>query len=147
MKTCTIQELKSYLDEYGWSYQQGDGRSLQTGFQGQDRSFPLQIQLTETWVSFTIEPYLDLDIDWESWPEISRCLLELNSCSSMVRLGIQEKGLIELSLDLLVQNFNYEGFVIAVGLLGFYADHFYDEILSRLDGLGFRYSESLRLLT
>lgn len=147
MERCTGPLLENFLATYGWSYRSTGQHEWTTGFQGQERSFPLRISMTETWISFQIEPYLGLDIDWESWPEISRCLLELNGRSSMVRLSLCDKGQIEMSLEVLNRQFCYEAFCTCIGLLGFYADQFYDEILARLDSIGFRYSESLKLLT
>ena len=65
----------------------------------------------------------------------------------MARLSLNSEGHIELGLEALTQNFSYENFCTCLGLLGFYADQFYDEILSQLDAVGYRYSESLNLLT
>jgi len=147
MERCTGPLLENYLSTYGWTFRASGNQEWKTAFQGQDQSFPLRIHLTDTWISFVIEPYLNLDIDWESWPEISRCLLELNGTSSMVRLSLCGKGQIEMGLEALNNRFCYESFCTCMGLLGFYADQFYDEILGRLDSIGFRYSESLKLLT
>ncbi len=147
MERCTGPLLENYLATYGWTYRSTGSQEWTTGFQGQDRSFPLRISLTETWISFQIEPYLGLEIDWESWPEIARCLLELNGRSSMVRLSLCDQGRIEMGLEVFNKQFCYESFCTCIGLLGFYADHFYDEILSRLDSIGFKYTESLKLLT
>lgn len=147
MNPCTGPLLESYLASYGWTHRVIGNLEWLTGFQGQERSFPLRISLTETWVSFSIEPYLALRIDWDSWPEIARCLLELNGQSSMVRLSLDSKGQIDLNLEVLAQHFSYENFCTCMGLLGFYADQFYDEILGHLDSIGYSYTESLKLLT
>jgi hypothetical protein len=147
MNRCDGKLLESFLSAYGWSYRrEGDG-AWRTGFRGEDQSFPLSILLSESWVTFSVQPFLSIPVDWESWPEISRMLLELNSKSTMVKLSLNPSGQMELSLEAFAINFEYDVFCLAMGLLGFYADSFYDEILTRLDSIGFRYTESLNLLT
>lgn len=147
MIRCDGELLESYLADYGWSFRREGEGSWRTGFRGEDQCFPLHILLSDSWVTFSVQPFLSISVDWDSWPEISRLLLELNSTSTMVKLSVDGSGQMELSLDAFSLNFNYDAFCLAMGLLGFYADSFYDEILTRLDSLGFRYTESLNLLT
>ena len=147
MERCTGSILEDFLNSYGWTYRALGNDEWRTGFQGQEQSYPLHIRLLDSWISFQITPYLGLEIDWDSWPEIARWLLELNGSSSLVRLSLSESGAIELGMEVLNTGFSYESFSTSMGILGFYADFFYDEILSRLDAIGYRYSDSLRLLT
>lgn len=147
MERCNGQMLEAYLTTYGWAYRASGDQEWQSGFEGEECTFPLHISLNETWISFRVQPFIAIKIDWECWPEISRWLLDLNHTSPLVKLSINAEGYIELNLDLLNQGLNYEGFSVAIGLIGYYADLFYDDILSHLDTIGFRYSESLGLLT
>ena len=139
--------IESYLIDYGWNFRRLTPEHWQTGFQGKERQFLLHIFLSETWVSLNIPIYLDLAIDWESWPEIAKYLLELNHGSSMLRLSLCDSGRISLSLEVFTAQLSYEIFCTSMGLMGFYADWFYDEILNRLDSLGYRYTDKLKLLT
>ena len=147
MDRCTDSHLESYLAAYGWVYDSFAEQQWKTGFHGESSHFPLVIILSDTWLSFHIDPLIDLHIDWESWPEIALFLLELNTRHPMVKVGVSSHGQIELSLDVLNRAMDYDNFCLVLSLLGFYADLLYDEILSSLDLLGFRYSEALRLLT
>jgi hypothetical protein len=147
MERCTGAVLETYLADYGWTYRASGDQQWKTGFQGEEGVFPLVIRLTETWISFQIQPFLKLSIDWDNWPEIACRLLELNSKSPLAKLSISGEGHIELTLEALNHGFDYEEFCLMIGLLGFYADQFYDDILSHLDVLGFKYTETLRLLT
>lgn len=146
MERCTSQMLEAFLADYGWVFRSAGENEWLTGFEAEECSFPLRISLTETWISFQIQPFLGIKIDWECWPEISRWLLDLNHTSPLVKLSINAEGFIELNLDVLNMGFQYDGFCTILGLIGFYADMFYDDILSHLDLIGFRYSESLGLL-
>lgn len=157
MNRCTSELLESFLVDYGWAFRREgesgsgvkvEGTSLwKTGFRGEEHIFPLSIIMTETWISFVIQPFVPLSVDWESWPEISRLLLELNARATMAKFSISAEGRIELGIEVLNAGFTYESFTLTMGLLGYYADCYYDEILSGLDHLGYSYTESLNLLT
>ncbi len=147
MDRCTGSVLESYLSDYGWVFQTDAEHQWKTGFHGESCHFPLVIILSDTWVSFHIDPFLQIAIDWESWPEIALFLLELNARHPMLKIGVSTHGHIELSMDVLNRAMDYENFCLALSLLGFYADLIYDEVLSHLDHIGFRYSETLSLLT
>ncbi len=147
MNRCTSELLESFLADYGWVFhREGEGR-WRTGFLGAEQSFPLSIILTETWITFVIQPFVSLAVDWESWPEISRLLLELNARSTLAKFAISPEGKIELSIEVLTRGFDAESLSLTLGLLGHYADASYDEILSGLDLIGYKYTESLNLLT
>lgn len=147
MNRCTSERLESFLVDYGWAFRrEGDGL-WKTGFRGEEQIFPMSIILTDNFVSFVVQPFVELAIDWESWPEISRLLLELNARATMAKFAISREGRIELSIEVLNASFDFESFTLTMGLLGYYADAYYDEILSDLDHLGYRYTESLNLLT
>lgn len=140
-------QLESYLCDYGWTYRKTDGNQLVTGFQGKDRAYPLRILSSETWVTFHIHPFLKLSIDWECWPELAKFLLELNHSSQMVKLVLNEKGHIGLTLEMLVSGMSYDCFSDGLGIIGYYADYLFDEVLSFLDQIGFNYSLSMNFLT
>ncbi|MBC7532368.1 MAG: YbjN domain-containing protein, partial [Oligoflexus sp.] len=154
MNRCTSEMLESFLADYGWAFRrEGDGNGnrdgsgmWKTGFRGEEQIFPLSIIMTETWISFIVQPFVELSVDWDSWPEISRLLLELNARATMAKFSISLEGRIELSIEVLNAAFTYDSFSLTMGLLGYYADSYYDEILSDLDVIGYRYSESLNLL-
>lgn len=147
LRRCTSELLESYLKDYGFAYRCTGIGLWKTAFRGEEQLFPLSIILTENVVSFVIQPFVELLVDWESWPEISRLLLELNSKATMAKFALSAEGRIELSIEVLSSAFSYESFSLTMGLLGFYADNYYDEILESLDSIGFRYSESLNLPT
>ena len=147
MNRCTSELLESFMLDYGWSFsREGDGL-WKTAFRCEDQTFPLSIIMTDNIISFVIQPFVDIEVDWDNWPEISRMLLEFNARVAMAKFSLSDEGRIELSLDALNSAFNYDSFTLTMGLLGHYDDTYYDEILSDLDTIGYRYSESFNLLT
>lgn len=141
------QRLESFLTTYGWSFRRAGDGEWQTGFQGQERTYPMRISATDSWVSFQVHPFMKLQIDWESWPEIAPFFLEMNQACPLVKLAMHPDGHMGLTFEILANRFDYETFSDSLGILGHYADQLYDEILEFLDGIGFRYTTSLRLLT
>ena len=141
------QELESYLCRYGWQYRIGSDDEVQTGWQGENRSYPLRIIVGSTWISFRVQPFLGLDIDWESWPEIATQVLEINDGTNMARLSIDEEGRLVLGMEIFTDDLNFTRLSNVLGIIGYYSDLIYEDILSVLDQAGFRYCESLNILT
>src|SRR5690606_7967438 len=117
--------IESFLKQYGWSFHgTGQGRWV-TGWQGEQQSFPLVIELTDTWLSLTVAPLMKLGVDWNNWPEVMRFLLELNYDCKFVKVGIDEFGDISLSMQIFVGGLNYDQFSDALGVVGHYAEKFF----------------------
>lgn len=147
MTKITANVLESFLREYGWSFRSlGDNQWI-TGWQGKEKSFLLRIIASNSFVSLNVGSIFSFKVDWEYWPELAAYLLTLNNDSKMVKLGIDENDEISLSMDILVKNLKYENFSHSLGILGYYADYFYDKILNQLHALGFQYSQPQKFLT
>jgi hypothetical protein len=147
MALSTSELVESYLNRYGWSYHLTDEKSLQTGWSGEEGVFPLKIVFYENWVGFQVRLFKKLAIDWESWPEISRYLLEWNDGCHMVRTAIGPKGDINLSLDLPTGALAFDLFAETLTVLGHYTERLYKDLLEHLDHVGYRYCKSLDILT
>ncbi|SMF33950.1 YbjN domain-containing protein [Pseudobacteriovorax antillogorgiicola] len=139
--------LEDFLVRYGWDYVKKSEQKLITGWQGEHRSYPLLIEISDTWVSFKIQPLLKLNIDWDTWPEIASHMLEMNDATSMAKLSVDSDGQIVLGLDIFSNGLSYESFSDVIGVIGYYAESIYDDLLSILDHVGYRYCESLNILT
>ena len=139
--------LEDFLGRYGWDYIKKSDNCLVTGWQGEHRSYPLRIEVSDTWVSFKVQPFLNLTIDWDSWPEIAMYLLEMNDGTSMAKVSLDDEGRIVMSLEVFSQDLSFERFSDVLGVLGHYAEILYDDLLSTLDNVGYRYCESLNILT
>lgn len=147
MNPHTVKIVSGFLADYGWNFKETSSGQIQSGWEGRDCNFPLQIHCYDSWVGFQVGLFPTLKIDWESWPEISRFLLEWNDSSHMAKISIDADGVIQLSIDVLTHNINYGAFSHALSILGHYSEAFYDDFLTFLDSIGFRYCESLNILT
>ncbi len=148
MQTCPKNLAESYLNTYGWNFRTQDCGSILTGWVGQEeQSFRLQIFFYDIWLSLQVKPLGDLKIDWESWPEISRFLLEFNDATHMAKVSLAHDGQILLSLDLFITGLSYQQFTEGLGVLAHYAEQLYDQLLAYFDQIGFRYCDSLNILT
>jgi len=147
MIRLNTETLESYLNTYGWEYQLGRAQAFLTGWQGEKRSYPLTIRLTDTWIMLQVAPLMKLSVEWEASPELSRYLLELNHDCQMVKVSIDSDAQIVLSLQLFNIDCSYEQFSDAIGVIGHYAEFLYDEISGRLQDLGYISPPPLRLLT
>ena len=143
----TPQVLESYLADYGWAFRKVSETNWVTGWQGGDRSYPLVLTLSDTWLSFEVKPFLKLSLDWDIWPELSLFLLELNHSSHMVKLVVDESGDICLHLEMFTNELIFSNFADSLGLIGYYCDQMYDQILNQLDRIGCQTPQDFKYLT
>ncbi len=142
----TRKELENFLNQYGWQYRVESEDEIQTGWQGEHRSYPLRINVSQTWISFRVQPFLGVMIDWESWPEIASYVLGINDGTNMVKVSLDGQQKIVLGLEIFVEDLSFERVANVLGIMGYYAELIYEDILSFLDQVGFRYCESLNIL-
>ncbi len=146
MNRCTSEVLESYLAKYGWRFRSVGEGLWKTSFQTDGRDFPLLIILTDNILSLVVQPFLDLSIDWERWPEVSRLLLEMNSRSSLVKISIGAAGNMELSIEVLSRPLDYDSFTMILGLLSYYTETYAEELEDALDLIGYTSGESFPIL-
>ena len=147
MSKVTPEILESYLSDYGWGFRKVSPGHWVTGWSGRDRAYPLAVTLGDTWLSFQVRPFLRLAVDWDSWPELSLFLLELNHASHMVKLVVDERGDICLALEIFANHVAFSSFADALGVLGYYCDSLYEQIMGFLDRIGLSLDPSLKYLT
>ncbi len=121
--------LQEFLRRYEWSFQPVGSGSFLTGWQGKNCQFPLEITLLDTWVSFRVAPLLDLQFRGRPYADLVRYILDLNLSVRLVRIGMDSKGVIELSVDVMREGLTYETFSHVLGVIGYYADTLYDEVV------------------
>jgi hypothetical protein len=147
MGRLTPEKVEQYLETYGWSFHAESDLKWVTGWQGEQRSYPLTISLTETWILLQVKPLLRADVEWENWGEVLRHMLELNNDCHMVRLSLDEYGDIILSMQLFSTLMPYDEFSDALGVLGHYAEILYEDLAARLSELGHHSSIPQEYLT
>lgn len=147
MASSTRQIVEGFLTRYGWDYRTLDSWQLQSGWQGDEGLYPLHITIYDNWLGLQVRPFKSLAIEWESWPEIARYLLEWNDSSHMVKLAIGPTGDVNISLDIPLQNLSFEVFENTLTVLGHYTEKLYDDLLNYFDMIGYSYCKSLDILT
>lgn len=132
MKQCAPPLLEKYLHDYGWSFNRAGAGVWYSGFRTERRSYPVRLVLDSSFLSLVVQPLVKMELDLEAFPEVAGYLLELNFQSYMARLGVDEIGDVVLSIDLINGAFGFDEFMTAMGVLGHYADHMYNEITQYL---------------
>ena len=136
MSQLTPDALESLLTEYGWSFETAGDNVWSTGFQGEQRLYPLTIKLTSTCVSFEVRPLIDSTLEVTHWPELSRELLELNARMQLVKVGLAG-GEVCLSCQVLAAGFDFDMLTRVLGIIGYYADEVAPDIASRIVETGY----------
>lgn len=124
------QILESYLTRYGWEWfisYTGEAKIWCTGWQSEIKSFPLNISFTDTWILFEVNPFIPLEYETQK-DELYKALMELNNDIQLVKLSINESSNISLKLQLF-SNMSFEDFSNALGVLAYYADLLYANLV------------------
>ena len=137
MEACQGMHVENFLRQYGWAYKKAYDGCWYTGWHGSNRSYPLVIRRSETFVSFTISPLFKCQADWEEWPELLLTMLQLNAELVGARLAIDEKGAITLQAQIYTSQFQFDVFEQTLGVLGYYADELYEKMMGLFEESGF----------
>ena len=132
MSQLTGDQLEAMLVDYGWTFEALGPNVWRTGFRGEQRLFPLHIRLSQTCISFEVEPLVDLKLDASRWTMVSRDLLELNAKLQLVKVAISDGGEVTLACQVLVAGFSADTLHRVLGIIGYYADEVAPEIYQRL---------------
>lgn len=147
MSSCTTQELRGFLEAYGWQYDSIGEKSLVTGWKGEDREYPLSMTVNETMVNFDVNPLIYIDIEWLKWPELSAFLLELNDEIQLVKIAISDEGSVVLSASALTLGFGYEQLTNYLEIIGYYCDVIFGEIIVKMQECGYQFHHKTKFLT
>jgi len=138
MKVCTPEQLEGYLKAYGWTFTRDGDALWHSGWQGEERSYPLEISMSETWIRFEVVPFLAADPRAKRLTEFMAWLLELNHELHIVKLSMLGDGAIVISAHVLASGFTYDDLNDILGILGYYADVLDEKIHEKMKQLGER---------
>jgi hypothetical protein len=147
MDSAVSQTIESYLDHYGWAFRPIKQGQWLTGWQGEQRYFPLGVSVCESWLTLTIKPFVEWHDGWNRTRDIANYLMKLNNYCPMVKFALDEQGDICLSLSLLLTHLGFEEFSNSIGILGYYAESLHEEIESRILMLQSRSMNQIGFLT
>ena len=147
MDSAVSQTIESYLDHYGWAFRPIKQGQWLTGWQGEQRYFPLGVSVCESWLTLTIKPFVEWHDGWNRTRDIANYLMKLNNYCPMVKFALDEQGDICLSLSLLLSHLGFEEFSNSIGILGYYAESLHEEIENRILMLQSRSMNQIGFLT
>jgi hypothetical protein len=128
--------LDHYFALYGWASEKMSERCWRSTFRGKYKTYQLQVELSDTWISFRVAPLLFVTQDWQYWPEILHYLLQLNEATQIAKISLDQDGMINLSMQCLALDFDYKKFEMHLGILGYYSDAIYEEIIAYFREIG-----------
>jgi hypothetical protein len=128
MTLCTEKQIEVYFERYGWAFQATSHRSWLSGWSSQNRFYQLHVTLSDTFVSFDVEPLVDFTLNWVEYPDLLAELHSLNRDCKIAKLFISHSDKIVLNFTCLRSGFDCRQWEIVLGLLGYYADNLHDEI-------------------
>ena len=127
--TVTVETLKSYFEEYGWTYEIVDDDHFLTGFNSEVvDTFAIYITLAPNWVYFAIAPFVEAPKDPECELKPYGHLLRLCQQINMAKFSVDSDGDVILTVELPRENLDYSEFSDALGALSYYADQNYDAV-------------------
>lgn len=115
-------EIPGFFNTYGWDFEPAGEGLFRTGFVGDTGHYEVWIRVTEAWVFFTIQPFVERRAGRAHGLETLRLLLSANHEASMAKLTLDEEGDVVLTVELPCDGFAYLHFADALSALSHYAD-------------------------
>lgn len=114
-------DVGEYFDRYGWAYEQVDDHTFRTGFQAKNGVFAVLVRVTEHWVVFSINPFI------EAKPHgfgstLLYALALANHAINLAKVGIDEDGDAFLTIELPTEGFAFSHFADALSAISHFAD-------------------------
>jgi hypothetical protein len=117
-------DLNSLLEDYGWSFRQLSHSQWQTGFKADSRTFTLQIEVSEHFVSFQLPLLSASDRD------LAALLHTLNQDMRILRLVLTSEGCVDLVGDVPRHGFDNHVLELVLGLYGYFTGSVYRRCVS-----------------
>ncbi|MBN1579742.1 MAG: YbjN domain-containing protein [Anaerolineae bacterium] len=126
--SITAETIEGYFEQYGWSYDQLSETDFRTGFRGDVSIFRIIVHIADSWVYFSISPFVVAPQDPECERRLYKHLLHLNHEINMAKFTIDQDGDVILTVELPSENLDYSEFSGALGALSYYADDNYAQV-------------------
>ena len=105
-----------------------DPATWRSSFHAESKSFRFFVRLTESWIFFTIVPFVRAPEDPAIEHRLHRQLLRLNREINMAKFAIDDEGDVVLTVELPTENLDASEFRDALDALCFYADRHYVDL-------------------
>ena len=117
----TPDDVTEYFERYGWAYERVDELTFRTGFQGQHGVFAVLVRVTEHWVVFSINPFVEAKPNGFG-PTLLYALSLANHAINLAKIGIDQDGDAFLTIELPTEGFAFSHFADALGAISHFAD-------------------------
>jgi len=119
----TSDELEDFFDQYGWSVEKLDDTTFRTGFRAKHTTFTALVRLTEHWLVFTINPFVQ--VPEHGWGKVAlKTMAMANHHVNLAKFGLDQDDDCFLTVELPTEGFSYDHFVEAMTALTHVADSF-----------------------
>ena len=105
-----------------------DAGTWRSSFHAESKSFRFFVRLTESWIFFTIVPFISAPKNPAAAHRLHARLLKLNRDINMAKFALDEDGDVVLTVELPTENLDASEFRDAMDALSFYADRHYVEV-------------------
>lgn len=127
----TVANIHEFFNIYGWDYDfEENSNTWHTGFRGTTSNFSIFVHLTDSWLYFTISPFVNAPTDPACEKKLYYYLLRLNHAINMAKFSVDSDGDVVLTVELPTESLVYSEFADGLNALSFYADSHYLEILN-----------------
>jgi len=124
METATqkaVDRMTTYFENAGWGFDRLAEDTLRARFEGENGNYTMLIRVTEHWVVFSINPYLERR-EWDWGDCVLEILASLNEKIPLVKFSIDEENDVSLTVDFPAEDFLETHFQKAIVTLGGCAD-------------------------
>jgi hypothetical protein len=115
-------DISGYFERYGWRFEKRDTSLFRTGFVGDSGGYDIWVRVTEGWVCFTINPYVEKPAHGPHGAMVLSTLLRANHELNLAKFALDEDGDIALSVELPSAGFGYAQFSDGLTAIAHYAD-------------------------
>ena len=124
------ERVEELLTQDEWPFERLDGHTWRSGFRGDVNSFRFFVRLTESWIFFTIVPFVVAPRSQAAALGLYALLLRLNREINMAKFALDDDGDVVLTVELPTQNLDDTEFRDALDALSYYADRHYLAVLN-----------------
>lgn len=130
------EQVSSYFERYGWKFTRVGKGIFRFAFRGNHGSFSAHLRVSDNWVVFSINPYLNRPAAGFG-PLTLRALAHANQTLPMAKIGIDDEGDAFLAVELPTEGFSYAQFSDAISAIAYFSNSLILSLLqaNSLDGM------------
>lgn len=120
--------VEEYLNHEGWPLERLDESTWRSSFEGPGGTQRFFVRLTDSWVFFTIAPYVTSPKAPSKRLRLYQRLLELNRELNLAKLALDPDGDVVLTVELPTEHLDEPEFHDALAALSYYGDRYRREL-------------------